>query len=314
MNQTSPQLLPASDTRPAGTAGPAGNARPDGTTGPDSTAGPAGTTGPALPPPVQRPPGLAGRLDFNPLSPFLAIMPLTVVAASSLNLRIPAIIAGLAALCALAVQPRRAAVIVPVVAVACTILTFGLAMAVDATASSSAPVSLGPLRLTEGQVHTGAQLGLRLAAVIYLVITTGLLAAPTQIVIASVTHLRVPLRIAGAALAALSFAKVLRSQHRAIRQAHLLRGTKLDMPIVGAAARWVGAAPALVAAAVRHAERVSMSMDARSFGAHPRRTEFYTPTWRTRDTLLVIALWAAGALAIHLAWRHGFSLFPELSR
>lgn len=267
-----------------------------------------------LPPPPERPPALAGRLDFNPLSPFVAIMPLTVVSASSLNLRIPAVIAALAALAALAVQPKRAAVIVPIVAAACAVLTLGLAVAVDPTAGKTTPVDLGFLHLTEGQLHTGAQLGLRLAAVIYLVITTGLLAAPSQIVIASVNHLRVPLRIAGAALAALSFVKVLRSQHRAIRQAHLLRGSKLDVPVLGPLARWFGSAPALVAAAVRHAERVSMSMDARSFGAHPRRTEFYTPVWRIRDTLLVVLLWAAGAVAIHLAWNHGFTLFPELSR
>ena len=266
-----------------------------------------------LPPPVERAPALAGRLDFNPLSPFLAIMPLTVVAASSMNLRIPALIAAVSAAAALTVQPRRAALLVPIVAVVSTILTLGLAVAVDPASQPTPTYHLGPLHLTAGQLHIGAQLGVRLAAVIYLVITTGLLAAPSQTVIASVAHLRVPLRIAGAALAALSFVKVLRSQHLAIRQAHQLRGSKLDVPVIGPLARWFGSAPAFVAAAVRHAERVSMSMDARSFGASSRRTEFYTPVWRIRDTLVVAMLWAAGGLAIYLAWESGFSLFPTMA-
>lgn len=56
--------------------------------------------------------------------------------------------------------------------------------------------------------------------------------------------------------------------------------------------------PALMAGALRHAERVSMSMDARGFGAYRHRTERSTPRWRWRDTLLVLVCWALAAAIV----------------
>ncbi|MDO4791729.1 MAG: energy-coupling factor transporter transmembrane component T [Buchananella hordeovulneris] len=271
-------------------------------------AAPNGTV--QLPPPPPRPAGPAGWLDLNPLSPFAAIVPLTVVAAVTLDLRLPAGVAALAAALALVLNPRRGAVLVPAVAAMCTVLALGLAVAVAPPVSETATFHFLFLHLTPTQLNIGAQLGVRLAAVIYLVLNTALLSSPTQALIASVQHLKLPLRIAGAGMAAIGLGRVLRQQHLAIRQAHLLRGSRLDWPVLGPIARWVRSAPALVAAAVRHAERVSMSMDARSFGAHRSRTEFYTPRWRWLDSLLLLVLWGLGAGAAWLVRAQGFSLFP----
>ena len=113
-----------------------------------------------------------------------------------------------------------------------------------------------------------------------------------------VIHLHVPYRIAYAGMAALGFRERFAIEYRVIQEAHALRGTRVSPSFLRPLVRRWTAVPALMAGAVRHAERVSMSMDARGFGAHPHRTERSAPRWRWRDTILVLACWALTAVIV----------------
>ena len=103
----------------------------------------------------------------------------------------------------------------------------------------------------------------------------------------------------------------MRREHRSILEAHLLRGSRLDLPLLESPVRWARSAPALIAAAVRHAERTAMSMDARAFGAFPTRTERSALSWRPRDTALVLLALLLAAVLLHQSWDTGFAVTPN---
>ena len=137
-----------------------------------------------------------------------------------------------------------------------------------------------------------------LGAALSLFLLTGLLAGPQDLLRAMVAHLRVPYRVAYAGVAALGFRERFAIEYRVIQEAHDLRGTRAPLPLLRPLVRRWTAVPALMAGAVRHAERVSMSMDARGFGAYRHRTERSTPRWRWRDTLLVLVCWTLAAAIV----------------
>ena len=152
--------------------------------------------------------------------------------------------------------------------------------------------------LQRNQVLAGVRLGGKLGAALSLFLLTGLLAGPQDLLRAMVAHLRVPYRVAYAGVAALGFRERFAIEYRVIQEAHDLRGTRAPLPLLRPLVRRWTAVPALMAGAVRHAERVSMSMDARGFGAYRHRTERSTPRWRWRDTLLVLVCWALAAAIV----------------
>lgn len=264
-----------------------------------------------LPPPRKRIPGLAGLVAFDPLAPLVAvILPLVMVGSSiswhpgllALAITVPLLVLA---------QPRRGSLFAVAVVALSVAITYGLGSSVPASGTGGA--SWHTLFLTQQQVHAGAGLGVRIGGLLALILLAGLLSDPSDMLRSAVAHLGLPLRVAQAGITALSFTAVLRREHRAILEAHLLRGSQLDLPFLGPVLRWTRSAPTLVAAAVRHAERVSMSMDARAFGAHPRRTERRVFTWRLRDTTLVLAGVALAAGLFLIARESGFAFFPTRS-
>ena len=249
--------------------------------------------------PIARPegagPGLSALLALDPLSPFAAIAPLAVVIAA-LSTPVPALwTLGVAAVVLVTADLRRG-----VVLALAAIVGSALAVSAPIERVGASPVVIEALGvgLQRNQVLAGVRLGGKLGAVLSLLLLTGLLAGPRDLLRAMVIHLHVPYRIAYAGMAALGFRERFAIEYRVIQEAHALRGTRVSpsflRPLVQ---RWT-AVPALMAGAVRHAERVSMSMDARGFGAHPHRTERSAPRWRWRDTILVLACWALTAVIV----------------
>lgn len=118
------------------------------------------------------------------------------------------------------------------------------------------------------------------------------------------------MRIAHAGMAAVAFLERFRTEHRIIRQARQLRGCRAPRWLTPAAV-WIGSVIPLLVSAVRHAERVSMAMDARAFGAHRSRTELTVVRWRMTDTIVLIAVWAT-ILAMALTLHH-FNLLGRIS-
>ncbi len=267
-----------------------------------------------LAPPEPVIPGLAGRVRFDPLAPLVAILPLIALTGTSLSWHPAALILVLVAPMLLVAQARRGSLSLLFLLLFIVLLTLGCA---------SAPPSLGlhddaslftawPWFSPE-HWNSAFNVSARIGAILALILLAGLLSDPSDTIRAFVVHLRMPTRIGQAGIAALGFAKLLRREHRAIREAHLLRGSSFDLPILETGLRWLRSAPALIAGAIRHAERVSMSMDARAFGAYPRRTERSDFSWRRRDTLLLICAFTATVVLVRFMWDSGFVLTPTRS-
>ncbi len=249
-----------------------------------------------------RGPGLAKALAFDPLSPFAAVLP--VVAVVTLQTRVePALWAFGAGLVLLVVADlRRGPVLAGVVAAVAVTVTVMLSLSTPVERVGSSPVVFDALgtSVQHAQAVAGTRLGAKLGAAMSLFLLTGLLAHPQELLRALVAHLRVPYRVAYAGVAALGFRERFSHEYRVIQEAHALRGTRAPVPVLRPLVRRWTALPALMAGAVRHAERVSMSMDARGFGAYPTRTERSVPRWRLRDTVVVAAGWGVATLVV---WR-----------
>jgi energy-coupling factor transport system permease protein len=125
---------------------------------------------------------------------------------------------------------------------------------------------------------------------------------PSLLVGSLIHQARLPRRVAYSVLAAFRFLPLLQQEVALIRDAHrvragyregllarLLRVRRLGIP--------------LLAGGIRHAERLSLSMDARGFSAPGERTYYRRPGVRTADYLFLagMALTAAGLVAALLA-------------
>lgn len=164
------------------------------------------------------------------------------------------------------------------------------------------PIRIGPWLVDGGQWRSGLRTGLRVPAVLALVLVSGALTCPQDLLRSLTRTFRLPVRIGHAGMAAVAFVERFRAEHRVIRQARRMRGSRVPgwfEPVVV----WAGSTIPLLVSAVRHAERVSMAMDARAFGAHPHRTELTETRWRGRDTVVLLSLWA-GTLLIVLLLHH----------
>ncbi|RRD06315.1 ATP-binding cassette domain-containing protein [Arachnia propionica] len=166
----------------------------------------------------------------------------------------------------------------------------------------SESIQVGPLVLDQGQWLAGLRSGVRIAALLALVLVSGTLTSPQDLLRSLTRTFRLPVRIAHAGMAATAFVERFRAEHRVIRQARHLRGTRAPRWLAPITV-WAGSVIPLLVSAVRHAERVSMAMDARAFGAHRSRTELSDVRWRTTDTLALITLWAT-ILAVALVLHH----------
>lgn len=267
-----------------------------------------------LPPPPPIQPGLSGRLRFDPLAPLIAVLPFIAIAGLSLSWHPAGLICAVAAVLLIIIQPRRGTLSALALSVFLFALTIGFASSTQGARVFDEAAPLARLPFFEpDQWNTALNITARIGAILMLLLVAGLLSNPEDTVRAFVVHLAMPNRIGQAGIAALGFARVLRREQRSILEAHMLRGSSLDVPIVEWPIRWLRSMPTLVAAAVRHAERVSMSMDARAFGAFDTRTELTDFSWRRRDTALVLVAFATAALLIHSVWDSGFALTPNRS-
>nr|WP_306468553.1 energy-coupling factor transporter transmembrane component T [Actinomyces sp. 186855] len=231
------------------------------------------------------------------MSPFTALLPLMVLTALMATPQVPVLVLAVGTLLLLVADPRRGALAaLTVLAVACVIgASLALSAPIERVGASETVLALGSLELQRNQLLAGVRLGCKLGSIMSLCVLTGLLSRPEDLLRALTTHLRVPYRVAYAGVAAISFRQRLAAEYRVVKEAHALRGTRAPLPVLRPLVRAWTAVPALTAGAVRHAERVAASMDARGFGAYRERTERHRPRWRRRDTVLVLTGWALAA-------------------
>ena len=140
-----------------------------------------------------------------------------------------------------------------------------------------------------GDAVTG---GTGIAALIALVLVSGVSTDPEALIRTLTTTFHMPYRLGAAGTAAIAFITRFRDDFILLRTARALRGIGQRWGLLAPVARWIGSVLPLMILAIQHAERVALSMDSRAFGAHRRRTEMTDEPWRGRDWGVVALTWA----------------------
>jgi energy-coupling factor transport system permease protein len=151
---------------------------------------------------------------------------------------------------------------------------------------------IGPLRITLEAVEAAAGVGARVAAIVSVGAVFALTTDATRLIDSLVQLGRVSPRFAYGALAAYQAVPRLADDVGTLRSARRLRGLREWDPRI-----LVG----LLVRAIRHADQLSIAMDARGFGSG-RRTTYRPTAWTQLDAMvgasaiaiLVIALVVAG--------------------
>jgi energy-coupling factor transport system permease protein len=147
----------------------------------------------------------------------------------------------------------------------------------------------GPLRIAEDAFVGGVSIMLRVAAIACVGAVFALTTEPTRLADALVQQARVPARFAYGALAAYGAIPRFAEDLVTLRQARRIRGLR---------AGWhPGLFVGLLVLAIRHADRMAVSMDARAFGSGPR-THYRELGWRWVDAVVGAAAVAMLAIAL----------------
>lgn len=173
-------------------------------------------------------------------------------------------------------------------------LAIGLSNMLFSTANSDPTTTtllqVGPMRIAQEAFVGGVSIMLRVAAIACVGAVFALTTDSTRLADALVQQARVPARFAYGALAAYSAIPRFAEDLTTLRQARRIRGLRAGWhPSV-----FVG----LLVLAIRHADRMAVSMDARAFGSGPR-THYREIRWSPLDLLVAVA--AVATLAIALA-------------
>ena len=237
---------------------------------------------------------------LNPLSKLFAPLPAMVLVILTRDVGTPLalILLAMALLLVGAYLDKRLALMLFValpLAVAFLSLSFGVWTDRGRVPVGADVFSLGDYAFTTEMWLAGLGTALRLGAVLALGLLAGATSTGTELVRSLVQQLRVPYRIGYTALAAFRFVPRFGHELEVIRSAHRVRGMIGGRGPIAGARRYLGYVVPLLAGAIRHAERIALAMDARAFGAHPTRTERHIVSFRARDWVFLVLLWAATA-------------------
>ncbi|EFW09895.1 energy-coupling factor transporter transmembrane component T, partial [Pauljensenia hongkongensis] len=231
---------------------------------------------------------------LNPLTMGLAALPLMVAVALGGTTRVNLVVMAAATLGVIASRPPARRLVATALAPWLTAALLLFTLRYFATA---------PYRSVELYYVASPASGATTVGAVLALVLLGGAAAPAEAQIrALTTTLRLPYRLAAAGTAAVSFLRRFSRDFALLRTARALRGVGSGWGPLAPAVRWTASVVPLMVISVSHAERVALSMDARAFGAHARRTEMVDERWRARDWA-VVAL-ACLAAAVVLYWRY----------
>ncbi|MEV0650852.1 energy-coupling factor transporter transmembrane component T [Phytomonospora sp. NPDC050363] len=182
-------------------------------------------------------------------------------------------------------------------------LSVTLVNAVFADGGGDVVLQVGPLRLTDAALFTGAALGLRVLAVAVPGVLVFATTDPTDLADSLVQQLRAPARFAIGSLAAFRMLPLLSAEWRMIAMARRARGVDAGFDPVARIRLFTSTMFALLVGAIRRGTRLATAMDARGFDARTPRTIARPQRMRPVDWVMLTAavLVAAGAVAISVA-------------
>lgn len=236
---------------------------------------------------------------INPLLKLAATFPPLMIVLFTRDVFTPTAIAVLAVVVLLAgwrirVRTLVTGAVLVLVVGAWTAFLFALLARTDLVADTPILVD-GWVTLHAGALAIGAATAMRLVAASMLALLGSAGTTIAGLTSALVGQLRVPYRFAHGTLAAARFVPRYRDDLVTLRAAHRARGI-IDPPgPVGFVRRSGRSAIPLLAGGARYAERLSLAMDARGFGAHPTRGDRDPAVVRTRDVAYLACAWAAFA-------------------
>ncbi len=166
----------------------------------------------------------------------------------------------------------------------------------DLVAGTPTILALGPWRLHLGALALSAVTVGRIAALLAVGTTFALTTEAPALTRALMRQGRLPYRVGYTVLATYRFVPHLLVELDTIQAARRLRGIAPGRGPVAVLRRWADYPFPLLVAAIRHAEQVAVSMDARAFGASEDRTERTVSQWRGADSVYVMGGLAAAAL------------------
>lgn len=248
----------------------------------------------------------AARLPFlHRVHPLSKLIPTTLALIAIFfvhDLTTPALVWGLSTLLLLsgaALSVRQALLLLVGMPVIAAVLAFTIGLWVDTELTVGTPVlfTVGAWEFRLGGLESGLVTALRLVAIVALALVGGLTTSGADVVRSAVQQLRVPYRLGYAGLAGLRFVPRFQRELRIIRQAQRARGVVTGRGPLGWMRRQAATLVPLMAAAMRHADRVALSMDARGFGYRSQRTERYPVPVRRADVLCAVLLVVAYAAA-----------------
>ncbi|TDE56529.1 energy-coupling factor transporter transmembrane protein EcfT [Nonomuraea mesophila] len=239
-------------------------------------------------------PGQRPRLRINPLAKIAIVLPPMVVLLFVRDVFTPLVFTVLALTAAVAVtRPRPLRFLIGAAVAAMvftwTVLVFALTTAPQISVGTQVVLEVGPLTVHAGALESGAATVLRVTGLISLTVLGGAGTPGPELAGALVNQLKIPYRYVYPALVALRFVPRLRRDIAIINAAHRIRGVRERRGPLGALTRASHMLIPLMAGTIRHAERISLAMDARGFGAHPTR-EDRVPTRFTWLDALVMTL------------------------
>ena len=242
---------------------------------------------------------------LNPLSKLAAPLPAMVMILFTRDVATPlafSLLAMLIILVGASLGPSWLFVLFVGVPALTLLMGFSFGLWAEPSRAADTPIlfSLGDYHFYLGSFLIGLATALRLVSLVLLALIAGLTTTGPEMIRSLIQHLKVPYRIGYAALAAYRFVPRFGHELDVIKQAHRVRGMDAGRGPIAALRRNVGYVIPLLAGAIRHAERVALSMDSRAFGAYPTRTERHLVPFRVRDVVFILLFWAL-TIAIVLA-------------
>nr|WP_051281442.1 ATP-binding cassette domain-containing protein [Actinomyces slackii] len=240
--------------------------------------------GQEVPAPPRRRRGLLSPL--NPLTLFIAALPVMAMVLALRDARVNLAVLGAASLLMVMARASRTRTVIgllaPWVVSALMVWIFSRGDALQAATRVYEP-------------GTAAAAGTGIGALVSLALVSGIATDPEALIRTLTGTFRVPYRLGSAGIAATAFITRFHGDFTLLRTARALRGIGRRWGPAAPVLRWAGSIVPLMIIAIRHAERVALSMDSRAFGAHRRRTELRDEPWRLIDWAVVACVWAVAA-------------------
>jgi energy-coupling factor transport system permease protein len=233
---------------------------------------------------------------LNPLSKLLAVAPLTFLMLMVTDPWAPLafVLLAMFALLILGRVPlgRLARMLTPLLLfLLFFMLSYPFLIRTSLVADSALIFRWGPIALYQGALYLATVAGLRVLALVMLLLPFSATSDSADFVRALVQQAKLPYRIGYSTLAAFRFVPMLQSEMSVVQAAHRVRGVSSGRGLRGGLERLRRSAVPLLTTAIRQAERTALAMDARAFGAFETRTYFKRMPFRAADWAYVAAIW-----------------------